>query len=285
MGQNGLNGSSALSYQRLRLAVGYLGMALPAMLVGYSLLAVSFQWPDVTTQTDGLPFEASISDYYYSQMGDIFVGTLCVLGVFLWFYDGHPNTDAQNTSPRWRDRLSDKFVARMAAIGAIGTALFPLRPPSKTAAFDTLPNTGLPHGIGADWLSGFDLSFSKTLHFGSALLYFVAMVLFCLVLFTRGNGTQDNKVMVKGCEVTKINWAPRNKFFAMCGWIIVACVALLGFYNAMESAGQTAFIEWADRIKYYLWVEIVAVLAFAQAWIEKARSKRMSAFTLFNRTP
>ena len=189
MEQNGLNGSMALPYQRLRLAVGYLGMTFPAILMAYSLLAVSSQWPDVTTQTDGLPFKASISDYYYFQMGEILMGTSCVLGVFLWFYDGHPNTDVQNTSPRWRARLTDKFLARMAAVGTIGTALFPLHAPSNTAAFDRLPDTGLPRGIGADWLSGFGLSFIKTLHFGSALLYFVAMVLFCLVLFTRGNRT------------------------------------------------------------------------------------------------
>ena len=91
------------SYLELRRAVGYIGMALPAvLLIGKIVL-------------EGAGIEPSISDYYYTVMGDVFVGSLFAIGVFLWSYEGYEDGP-------------DNRIGNIACIGAVGTALFPTAP-------------------------------------------------------------------------------------------------------------------------------------------------------------
>jgi len=91
------------SYHQLRRAIGYLGMALPfVLLIGKIIF-------------EGGGIEPSISDYYYTVMGDVFVGCLFAIGVFLWSYEGYEDGP-------------DNKVGNIACIGAIGTALFPTAP-------------------------------------------------------------------------------------------------------------------------------------------------------------
>jgi len=91
------------SYHQLRRAIGYLGIALPfLLLLGKSLF-------------EGGGIEPSISDYYYTAMGDVFVGCLFAIGVFLWSYEGYEDGP-------------DNKVGNIACIGALGTALFPTTP-------------------------------------------------------------------------------------------------------------------------------------------------------------
>ena len=97
------------SYLELRRAVGFIGIALPVvLLVGKIIL-------------EGAGIEPSISDYYYTVMGDVFVGSLFAIGVFLWSYEGY-------------EEGPDNKIGNIACIGAIGTALFPTAPDSATLA-------------------------------------------------------------------------------------------------------------------------------------------------------
>ena len=54
----------------------------------------------------------SISGYYHSSLRDIYVGTMCAVGVFLLFYRGYA--------------CSDWLASIVAGIAAIGVALFPI---------------------------------------------------------------------------------------------------------------------------------------------------------------
>jgi hypothetical protein len=126
-----------LSYLALRKAVGIIGFFLPlALAIGKMILGSS-----------GL--QRSISGYYYSNVRDIFVGSLCAIGVFLVSTKGYD----------WRDQL----FGILAGAFAIGVALFP-----------TTPDTG---ATAADQIVG-------TAHLTFAALLFLTFATFCLWLFT-----------------------------------------------------------------------------------------------------
>ena len=104
--------SLVVSYLVLRRAIGIIGTALPFVLViGKRLLA-----------GPGLP--PSMSAYYYTNMRDVFVGSLCAIGVFLLSYRGYERTD---------DLAGD-----LACAFAIGVALFPTRPESSVTHRDAV---------------------------------------------------------------------------------------------------------------------------------------------------
>ncbi len=79
---NDPNQSLVISYLTLRKAVGILGMALPAaLLIGFFIFDA------------GCDFPPSISHFYYTDLGNIFVGTLCAVSLFLFSYNGHDKGD------------------------------------------------------------------------------------------------------------------------------------------------------------------------------------------------
>lgn len=127
------------SYLFLRRAIGIIGLGLPAVLVIGKLLLQG-----------GAPLD-SISDYYYSDLRGVFVGSMCAVGVFLLSYRGYALVD---------DILSD-----VAGVAAIVLALFP-----------TTPSVGTPTGTEAA---------VGTVHIVSAAIFFTALIGFCFFLFTR----------------------------------------------------------------------------------------------------
>jgi len=130
-----------LSYMGLRRAVGYFGLALPIV-----VFAVGIALPPHE-------FLSSISAYYYVPFaGNIFVGVLWVIGVFLWFYDY---------------RQADNYLTSAAGTFAIGVATFP------TAKQD-IPRT---------------LFSTATVHLVCAGLFFATLAVMSLFFFTRGDAT------------------------------------------------------------------------------------------------
>jgi len=96
------------TYRRIRRAIGYLGISLPFLLVGFSLISF-FQ----------TKIQPSISHYYYTNLREIFTGTLCAVGLFLIRYKGHGNASI------WKN---DNLLTNIAGIMAIGVALVPTNP-------------------------------------------------------------------------------------------------------------------------------------------------------------
>jgi hypothetical protein len=92
-----------ISYMSLRKIVGWIGILLPIVLYAGNAIVFSAGRPD------------SMSGYYYTPMRNVFVGTLCALGVFLVAYEGYDNIE------RW--------VTNVAGFAAIGVALCPTKPP------------------------------------------------------------------------------------------------------------------------------------------------------------
>jgi hypothetical protein len=92
----------AVSYLFLRRAVGLIGALLPfALPLGYSL------------STGRWRLLASVSSYYYTDMRNVLVGSMCAVGVFLVCY---------------RYRRWDDVFATIGGVCAIGVAMCPTRP-------------------------------------------------------------------------------------------------------------------------------------------------------------
>ncbi len=122
------------SYLALRKAVGWIGLLLPFVL---ALGVLVF---------GGKGMESSISHYYYSSMGNVFVGALCAVALFMFFYSGYD---------KW-----DDWAGNLAGLFALGVALFP------TTEYGDLDTAG-------------------TIHLVSAATFFVILALFSLFLFTK----------------------------------------------------------------------------------------------------
>jgi hypothetical protein len=95
----------ALSYRNMRAIIGYVGLTLPVVLL-------------ISGAVDG-HIEGSISAYYYTDLGDVFTGALCVVGIFLVAY-------------RLRSWALDNIATTLAGIAAFGVAFFHCAPQHAT---------------------------------------------------------------------------------------------------------------------------------------------------------
>lgn len=88
-----------LSYIGIRRAIGVSGLLLPLLLgpVGWLF---------------GVDFQDNMSSYYHTPLRDVFVGTLCSIGIFLLCYRGYD----------W----IENWTANLGCVSALGIALFPL---------------------------------------------------------------------------------------------------------------------------------------------------------------
>ena len=127
-----------ISFLAVRQALGYLGYLLPLSLLAYAVTAPG-------------RLEPSISDFYYTPMGDILVGILVAIGIFLVTYTGFERKPGEF--------LSDRWLARIAGAGAIGVALFPIHR-AGYCGFDAPGPSCLLFGM--TWHRNY-------LHFGSAI--------------------------------------------------------------------------------------------------------------------
>ena len=89
------------SYLLMRLVIGLVGIALPLVLVLGDLAL-----------TGSVPWRGSLSAYYYSGGGDLFVGAMVATGLFLLTY-------------RAFERSWENVLSGLAGLAALGVALFP----------------------------------------------------------------------------------------------------------------------------------------------------------------
>jgi hypothetical protein len=123
------------SYLDLRNSLGWIGILLPFVL----MIGMHFLF-------DGNAIQKTISQYYYTGMRDVLVGSLCAIGLFLFFYKGYT---------KWENR-----AANLAAFFAIGIAWFP------TSETDPQTTTG-------------------NIHFLCAAVFFVILAVFSIFFFTK----------------------------------------------------------------------------------------------------
>jgi hypothetical protein len=129
--------SLIISYLALRKTIGVLGILLP-FLVSLGALLI-FQ----------TPLQESISAYYYTGTGNVFVGTLWAIGFFFFSYKGYDRRD---------DTAGD-----MAFVFALGVSLFPTAPNCAACPYSHI---------------------ASVLHGVFAALLFLTLSYFSLFLFT-----------------------------------------------------------------------------------------------------
>ena len=170
------NQNFVISYLTLRKAVGILGMLLPLVLsLGFLFIG------------SGCVFPPSISHFYYTNMGNYFVGTLCAVSLFMFAYNGPGN--------------HDKLAAKAAGLFALLVVMFP---------------TNFNYDIaGCSRISSVDQVWMKYIHYGAATLLFLTFACFCLCLFTK---TNINSSMTRQKKI-------RNDIYRTCGWVIIVCIA------------------------------------------------------------
>jgi hypothetical protein len=174
---------SVISYWRLRQSLGVLAFVMPL----WVRLGAKF-W-------EHIPSTDSISAYYYTSMRDVFVGTLCAVGVFLFCYRGY-------------DRV-ENWVTNIAGLAATGIGLLPMEPEYHAvlrAKYSGLggPTCYVPHG-----LLGF--------HFTVVCIFFGLISYLVVFRFTK----TDQPIPTPRKRM-------RNRVYVACGIAMIGSFVVIG---------------------------------------------------------
>ena len=218
MNQQNTEGRLLVSHLRLRRILGILGLALPVVLAvwGFALAG---------------ELQDSLSDYYSLRTGDVFVGILVVIGLFLWAYRGYERRD--------------DVAGYLAGIFALGVAFF--------------PNSGqgwerIIHFVSA---AGLFLAFA----------YF-SLVLFTKT--GPGEPSWWRRILaafrcgsLKAGDTRTRQKMWRNRVYVACGLAMLVLLILTGL-NALLGEG-TAIAD----LKPLFWLESLMIWAFGISWLVK----------------
>jgi len=201
-------------------AIAFLGLFLPASMLVWSLLT-------------GSSIRGSLSEYYYTPVRDLMVGTLIAMAVFLWSYRGFSDRD--------EDLRADRRVGKVAAVAAVIIAFAPITPRNDDRC--TLvqciigpQSAAFVHSIGAS-------------------MFFICLAIFCLVLLPRS--------VVRSPGAMK-----RVRIYLSCGWLIVAAIVFIGTWQFLPADIVFAL----GHYRPVFWAEAGAIVAFSFAWIVRGRA-------------
>lgn len=232
------NPNLVLSYHRMRMLVGILGVSLPfALLIGnciinnfdllnnnllFSVNCPSLYYPDGNLKD-------SISDYYYTTVGELFIGTLCAVAFFMFSYRGYE----KKTGEFWP---SDSFMTNLAGICALGVAVFPTS--EKICLTDNLRSFTSSTIIG--WV-----------HYGFATMFFVSLAIISLINFRRTN------------SLALFGKMPSHNFYKYCGIGILVSITIVAVYSLSPLHNSL------KQIPIVFIFETTSLLFFGASWIKK----------------
>jgi hypothetical protein len=179
-----------ISYLGLRKAIGIIGVALPFVLPFGQILLHAL---GIQSSLHSPVIENSVSYYYHTDLRNIFVGSMCAIGVFLMSYRGYDRRDA--------------IAGRFAFVCALGVAFFPTSPLPVATADQKL-------------IGGIHLTF--------AALLFLTLAYFSIKLFTE---TDPNKTPTR--QKLQRNVVYRVSGYIMLACIALIVVAALPPIKAM----------------------------------------------------
>lgn len=223
------------AFLSVRRAMGLAGLSLPILLY--------FQ----ARFLPGGEMQSSISAFYHTLMGDIFVGILVAIGVFLISYTGYARKEGE-----W---FSDWWVSNLAGLGAIGTAIFPTLPPGVMEADcgQTFFEPGQSQGFVFHWCD-----FGIPLHALSAGLFFLAMAVFCFALFPKSADGKCRYLNELG-----------NFVYLCCGIALLVAIGALAYYVLVRNTPQGADLR---AVNFVFWFETLGIVAFGIAWLTKGNT-------------
>jgi len=215
------------SYLVMRLAIGALAMALPLLLVA---MVDVIEGSNPATR-------GSMSAYYYTGARDLFVGVLCVIGVFLIGY----KIQSRNSGEAAR---RESTVTTFAGVAAILVAFFPTNRPHDRIVLGPIQ----------DFLSE---DFVKYVHYASAASFILALA-YMSFYFAHAEGPASTRP--KALQAQQ-RWTPQQwgMFHAAMAWTILVAVAgcLLFTLTPLPDRYALFITEW------------VASWAFGLSWLAK----------------
>lgn len=173
----------------------------------------------------------SLSAYYYTAGRDWFVGTLWVVGVFLIFYQYRPRHSGLAKSRHPAIR-SGRADAYLGKCAGVAAVFVTLLPTTPPAGLTQPPIIGAAHGA-------------------AAFVTFASLSLFPLLLFSQSS--------------------EKARLYKLCGWLMLACLALIGVFALAPEAWRQALAPWRP----VLLLEWVLVWIFGYSWFEKGRDSAM----------
>lgn len=214
------------SFTRVRLALGFLGISLPVILILGGIL----DQPRMEVATGRI--EPTISDFYHTTYRDIFVGSLCAIGVFLISYRGYRAQKGE-----W---INDDWLATFAGLAAFGLAFFPNEGGGNTVVSMTQRMVGV--------------ELAPILHYSFALIFFLCLAGFCFFKFPK----------------TSRPW--RRRIYIRCGQVIIGALILTAIAVFFKRVVGGPIGEFVLNYSLIFWFEAIGVWAFAISWIVKSRA-------------
>lgn len=205
----------------LRWLVGLLGMLLPL-----------FLWIILFIQNDVLRPLDSISHYFYTRAGSIFIIVVSLLAIFLLVYKGY--------------ELIDFILSSVAGICALLLLYFPTNNIDCNSVSEC--NSVITHLI--------DNEFRIIFHFVMAGMFLGSLALMSIFLFTKKESDKNGLIMP--------DFKGENIIFVTCGVLIILSMLLIvtncfGFFTADEF----------NEHNLTFWFEVVALEAFGFSWFVK----------------
>jgi hypothetical protein len=176
------NDPMVISFMTIRKAVGWLGIGLPPAVLSISYLLGCCCMQD------------SISHYYFTEAGDLFVGTLCAVALFLFTYKGYDSRD------KWSTNIAGLFALGVAFIATNNNS-------ADSCSVITMDEDKI----------------SATIHYGCAALFFLTLAYISFFLFTKSKGqkTPEKKMrnkIYRTCAVVMVGCLVVIAMVHIFGW-------------------------------------------------------------------
>jgi hypothetical protein len=231
-----------ISYHKIRLAVGFIGMLLPFMLwllntilnesgIMHNTFWISFS----KTYQPAANLKDSISHFYYTTVGELFTGALCAVSLFLFCYRGYGKPKAG----KYHFVPGDNFMCNFAAAMALLVVIFPTssEPISDNfRAFVSSKNTGYIHYI-------------------AAVLFFFTLAVISFVNFRRTKETE------------KFGKMQSHPIYKNCALVMLSAMAILLLFFVLDK--MKVNVSWIDEYNLTFWLETIMLVAFGISWVVK----------------
>lgn len=229
-----------INYLSFRKALGFMGIGLPVLLILCSLVWNNGQ------------IEASISNYYYTSLRDVFVVTLCAMSLFLITYRGRNEVE--------------KWITNLAGLFGLITAFVPTSfkhdiflpayqivskaKPYRVISLDVLDRLKAFHQTAPHKIIPADhVHLMGTIHLVSASLFF--LLLGYLSYFQFGKTAPQKSA--------------KKRWFQAYG-IIIGVVIL-----ALIPCASDRFAPFYAQYKLVFWGETICLFAFGFSWLIKGQ--------------
>jgi len=234
-----------ISYHKMRLAVGVIGILLPFSLWIFNTIINEtgiLDNPNLIifshTYESAENLKSSISHFYYTSVGKLFTGALCAVSLFLFCYRGY----ARPSYGKFYFIPGDNFMCNFAGAMALLVVIFP------TSSEKTITDNF--RIFEASVVTGY-------VHYIAAVLFFIALTIISFVNFRR---TKDPD---------KFGKMKSHPIYKYCALVMFSSMLVLLFIFVLGK--MNVDVGWTNEYNLIFWLETVMLLAFGYAWIVKGK--------------